>query len=86
MGDKNVAELWLAIWLLKAIGTLFLLWVAILLCKWGLRSVRLKREKRRFSKMTIVHPLGTLRPPQNFNAAEANIVDRSLGERKKSMG
>ena len=86
MGDKNVAELWLALWLLKAIVTLFFLGAAVLLCSRGLRSVRLKREKRRFSKMTIVHPLGTLKPPQNFNAAETDIVDQNLGERKKKIG
>lgn len=80
-----MAEVWLALWLLKAIVTLFLLWAAILLCKWGLRNIRLKRENRRLSKMTIVHPLGTLRPPQNFNADETNSGS-DFGERKKRIG
>jgi hypothetical protein len=84
MGDENVEQLWYGICLLKVIVSLSVLWALALLCKWVLRRIHSSSARRRPPKKRIVHSLGTLKPPPNFNPSEAEVGDRS--GRKKRIG
>jgi NADH:ubiquinone oxidoreductase subunit H len=84
MGDENVEQLWYAFWLLKVIVSLSVLWAVALLCKWVLRRIHSSSARRRPPKKRVVHLLGTLKPPPNFNPSEGEVADRS--GRKKGIG
>jgi hypothetical protein len=81
-----VQQLWYAFWLLKVMVSLSVLWAVALLCKWVLRCIRSSIARRRPVKQPIVHSLGTMKPPRNFNASESEVVDRSPSERKRRIG
>ena len=86
MRNGNVEQLWDGLWLIKGLVWLSFLWAVALLCKWGLRRIRSKRAKSCPLKQSIVHSLGTLKPPRNFNASESKVMDRSPRERKERIG
>lgn len=86
MGDEHVEQLWYAFCIVKGIVLLSFLWVLGLICKGFLCLIRSMSARRRPVRPSVVHALGTLRAPRNFNAAGPNIADRSLGERKERMG
>jgi hypothetical protein len=86
MRGENIEELWYGFWLIKAVVSLSFLFVVVLLCKRFLRCVPWNRVKRRSAKHSMVHSLGTLRPPRNFDASESKAVDLRGGERKRSNG
>jgi hypothetical protein len=76
--DENVVQIWYALWLIKAlvaIGSLCLFGAVALICKRLLRRIPWNRVKRRSVKQTMVHSLGTLKPPRNFDASESKTVD-----------
>jgi hypothetical protein len=73
MGSQNVEQLWYALWLIRAILSGFLLGAVTLLCTWVLRRIPWKSRKRNPVKHSVVHSLGTLRPPRNFAASESDI-------------
>lgn len=86
MRDMNVYQLWYALWLIKGIVLLSFLWAVALVCKRVLRRIPWNRVKRRSVKHKMVHSVGTLQPPRNFDAAESKAVDRSPNERKERIG
>jgi hypothetical protein len=86
MRGENIEELWYGFWLIKAVASLSFLFVVVLLCKRFLRCIPWNRVKRRSAKHSMVHSLGTLRPPRNFDASESKAVDLRGGERKRSNG
>jgi len=51
----------------------------------GACSIFVRRELRRPLKQSIVHSLGTLKPPRNFNASESKLMDRSPSEREEAL-
>lgn len=77
-------QLWYAICLLNVIVSLSVLWAVALLCKWVLRRIYSSSARRRPPKKRIVHSLGTLKPPPNFNPLEGEVADCS--GRKKRIG
>jgi hypothetical protein len=86
MRGENIEELWYGFWLIKAVASLSFLFVVVLLCKRFLRCIPWNRVKRRSAKHSMVHSLGTLRPPRNFDASKSKAVDLRGGERKRSNG
>lgn len=86
MGNDNVELFWYVFCLIKAVILLFVLLAVGLLCKWLLRRIPWKRAKRRPLKHAVVHSLGTLRPPWNFDASQSKAIDCSPCERKKHIG
>src|ERR1700756_4307953 len=64
MRGENIEELWYGFWLIKAVASLSFLFVVVLLCKRFLRCIPWNRVKRRSAKHSMVHSLGTLRPPR----------------------
>jgi hypothetical protein len=86
MGDENVEVHWYDFCLIKAVILLFVFLAVALLCKWLLRRIPWKSVKRRPVKHAIVHSLGTLRPPRNFDASQSKAIDRGQSERKKRIG
>jgi hypothetical protein len=77
-------QLWYAICLLRVIVSLSVLWAVALLCKWVLRRIYSSSARRRPSKKRVVHSLGTLKAPPNFNPSEGEVGERS--GRKKRIG
>ena len=67
MGGDNVEQVWYSLCLIKAVITLFVASVIVLLCKRFLRCIRCNRAKRRSAKQLIVHPLGTVQLSRRAN-------------------
>jgi hypothetical protein len=86
MGGESIEELWYGFWLIKAIVSLSVLWAVALLCKWVLRCIPWNRVKRRSDKHSMVHSLGTLRPPRNFDASESKAADLDPDDMKRRIG
>ena len=86
MGGDNVEQLWFGLCLIKAVVILFVVSVVVLLCKLFLRSIPWSRIKRRSAKHPMVHSLGTLPPPRNFNASESKADDLDPGDMKRRIG
>ena len=86
MGDQNIEELWYGFWLIKAIVSLSVLWAVALLCKWVLRCIPWNRIKRRSTKPSMVHSLGTLQSSRNFNASGSKAADLDPGDMKRRIG
>ena len=79
MGD-NVEHLWYLFCLIKAVVTLFVVSVVVMLCKRFLRRIPCNRFMRRSTKHPMVHSLGTVQPPRR--AAGPDSRDRDpLDER-----
>ena len=79
MGADNVEQVWFGLCLIKAIVTLFVVFVVVLLCWRFLRSILCKRVGRRPLEHPMVHPLGTVQPTRKLG-------DLDLGDRKRRMG
>jgi hypothetical protein len=79
MGGDNVEQLWFGLCLIKAIVTLFVVSLVVLLCGRFLRSILCNRVRRRPPKHPMVHPLGTVPPTRN-------TADRDPGDRKRRIG
>ena len=89
MRNENVEQIWYALWLIKAIVAIVSLCffgIVALICKGILRRIPWDHIKRRSVKHTMVHSLGTLQPPRNFDASESKTADLRGGERKRSNG
>ena len=86
MGNENVEQVWYALWLIKVIVSVSLFGAVTLLCKWALRRIPWKSMKRNPVKNSVVHSLGTLRPPRNFAASESDIIDLCRGRTKGHNG
>jgi hypothetical protein len=83
MGGDNVEPVWYGLCLIKAVVILLVVSVVILLCKRFLRSIPWHRVKRRSAKHPMVHLLGTLQPPRNFDASESKAADLDPGDIKR---
>jgi hypothetical protein len=86
MRGENIEELWYGFWLIKAVVSLSFLFVVVLLCKRFLRCIPWNRVKRRSAKLSMVHSLGTLQPPRNFDASESKAADLDPGDMKRRIG
>ena len=86
MRGENIEELWYGFWLIKAVVSLSFLFVVVLLCKRFLRCIPWNRVKRRSAKHPMVHSLGILQPPRNFDASESKAADRDPGDMKRRIG
>ena len=86
MRGENIEELWYGFWLIRAVVSLSFLFVVVLLCKRFLRCIPWNRVKRRSAKHSMVHSLGTLQPPRNFNASGAKAADLDPGDMKRRIG
>jgi hypothetical protein len=86
MRGENIEELWYGFWLIKAVASLSFLFVVVLLCKRFLRCIPWNRVKRRSVKHSMVHSLGTLRPPRNFDASESKAADLDPDDMKRRIG
>ena len=89
MGNEDVEEIWYALWLIKAIVAIVsvcFFGAVALICKRLLRRIPWDRVKRRSVKHTMVHSIGTLQPPRNFDASESKAVDLGGGKRKRRNG
>ena len=73
MGGDNVEQLWYGLCLIQAVVILFVVSVAILLCKWLLRSIPWNRALRRSTKHSMVYPLGTVQTSQKTD------IERRIG-------
>jgi hypothetical protein len=85
MGDKKVELMWYAFCLFRAIILLFSFVAVALLGKWLLRGIPWRGVKRRPVKYAVVHPLGTMRPPRNFDASQSKAIDHRPSVRKKRI-
>jgi hypothetical protein len=86
MRGENIEELWYGFWLIKAVASLSFLFVVVLLCKRFLSCIPWNRVKRRSDKHSMVHSLGTLRPPRNFDASESKAADLDPDDMKRRIG
>jgi hypothetical protein len=86
MRGENIEELWYGLWLIKAVLSLSFLFVVVLVCKRFLRLIPWNRVKRRSAKHSMVHSLGTLQPPRNFDASESKAADLDPGDMKRRIG
>jgi hypothetical protein len=86
MGGDNVEQLWYGLCLIKAVLVLFVVSVVVLLCKWFLCCIPWDRVRRRSAKHPMVHSLGTLQPPPNFDASESKAADLDPGNIKSRIG
>ncbi|RSL19096.1 hypothetical protein EDE15_4724 [Edaphobacter aggregans] len=89
MGNEDVEQIWYALWLIKAIVAIVsvcFFGAVALICKRLLRRIPWDRVKRRSVKHTMVHSIGTLQPPRNFEASESKAVDLRGGKRKRRNG
>jgi hypothetical protein len=74
MGSDNVEQLWYGLCLIKAVITLLVVSVVVLLCCRFLRSIPCNRVRRRPPKHPMVHPLGTVQPSRK--SADLDPADR----------
>jgi len=86
MRSENIEELWYGFCLIEAVVILFVVSVVILLCKRFSRCIPWNRVRRHSAKRPIVHSLGTLQPPPNFDASESKAVDLDPGDIKRRIG
>jgi hypothetical protein len=86
MRGENIEELWYSLWLIKAVVSLSFLFVVVLLCKRFLRCIPWNRVRRRSAKHSMVHSLGTLQPPRNFDASQSKAADLDPGDMKRRIG
>lgn len=70
VGD-NVEQLWYGLCLVKAVVTLFVVSVVVLLCKRIVHRISCDRGKRRSPLHPMVHPLGSLGPPRKSGDSDS---------------
>lgn len=78
VGD-NVEQVWFGLCLIKAIFTLFVVSLVVLLCWRLLRSILCNRIRWRPPIHPMVHPLGTVNPTRKS-------ADIDPGDRKRRFG
>jgi uncharacterized membrane protein len=78
MGGDNVEQLWYGLWLIKAIMTLFFVFVVVVLCKRFFRFIPWNRFMRRSTRHPMVHSLGA-QPPRNAAALDSSDYKRRIG-------
>lgn len=79
MGGDDVEQVWFGLCLIKAIFTLFVVSLVVLLCWRLLRSILCNRARRRPPNHPMVHPLGTVKPARKS-------ADIDHGDRKRRFG
>ena len=79
MGGGNVEQVWFGFGLIKAIVTLFVVSLVVLLCWRFLPSIPSKRVRRLPPEHPMVHPLGTVQPSRK-------PADLDPGGRKRRIG
>jgi hypothetical protein len=79
MGGDNVEQVWFGLCLIKAIVSLFVVSLVVLLCWRFLCSIPCNRVGRRPPKHQMVHPLGTVQPTWK-------PADLDPGGRKRRIG
>jgi hypothetical protein len=79
VGGDNVEQVWYGLCLIKAVVTLFVVSVVVLLCKRFLRSIPWNRAARRSTKHTMVHPLGTVQTPRRDADLASGDIERRIG-------
>ena len=79
MGGDNVEQLWYGLCLIKAVVTLFVIWVVVLLCMRFLRCILRNRAKRRSPIHPMVHPLGTVQPTRKAADLDPSDIKRRIG-------
>jgi hypothetical protein len=78
MGGDNVEQLWYCLCLIKAVVTLFVVTVVVLLSKRFLRCIPCSRVKRRSPKHPMVHPLGTVQPTRKTADLDSDDIKRRI--------
>jgi hypothetical protein len=78
MGGDNVEQLWYGLYLIETVLILFVLSVAVLLCKRFLRSIPRNRLNRRAPKHPMVHPLGTVQNSQSAASLDSGDTERRI--------
>ena len=79
MGGDNVERVWLGLCLIKAIVTLFVVSLVVLLCWRFLRSILCNHVRGRPPKHPMVHPLGTVQPTWKH-------ADLDPGDKRRRIG
>jgi hypothetical protein len=79
MGGDNVELLWCGFCLIKAVVTLFVVSVVVLLCKRVFRCIHRNCGKRRSAKHSMAHSLGTVQPTQKAADLDPGDIKRRIG-------
>ena len=86
MEGDDVEQLWYGLCLIKAVVVLLVVSVVVLLCRRLLRCIPWNRVRQCSAKHPMVHSLGTLKPPPNFNASKSKAADLDPGDMKRRIG
>ena len=79
MGGDNVEQVWYGLCLIKAVVTLFVVSVAVLLCKRFLHDIPCNRVKRRSAEHPMAHSLGTVQPTRKAADLDPGAMKRRIG-------
>jgi hypothetical protein len=79
MGGGNLEQVWYGLCLIEVVGTLFVVFVVVLLCKRFLRCIPCNRVKRRSAKHPMVHSLGTVQPIRIAADLDPGDMKRRIG-------
>jgi hypothetical protein len=79
MGGNNVEQLWYGLCLIKAVVTLFVVSVVVLLSMRVLRYILCDRVKRRSAKHPMVHSLGTVQQTRRAADLDPGDIERRIG-------
>jgi hypothetical protein len=79
MGGNNVEQLWYGLCLIKAVVTLFVVSVVVLLCMRVLQYILCDRVKRRSAKHPMVHSLGTVQQTRRAADLDPGDIERRIG-------
>ena len=79
MGDDNVQQVWYGLCLIKAVVTLFVVSVVVLLCTRVLRYILCDRIKRRATQHPMVHSLGTVQPTRRAADLDPTDIKKRIG-------
>lgn len=79
MGGDNVEQVWYGLCLIKAVVSLFVVSVVVLLCKRFLDCISCNRVKRRSAKHPMVHSLGTVQPTRKAADLDPGDIARRIG-------
>lgn len=81
MEGNNVELLWCGLCLIKALITLFVVSVVILLCKLFLRAIPWSRVMRCSAKHPMVHSLGTVQPTRKGADLDSGDIKKPFDKR-----
>jgi hypothetical protein len=79
MGGDNVELVWYGLCLIKAVVTLFVVSVVVLLCKRFLRCIPCNRVKRCSAKHPMVHSVDTMQPTRKAADLDPGDIKRRIG-------